>query len=791
MSPDRAPATSPRSGNGQDLHLDLQAWHAQYRDPSLAADLGRRLAEHGGDAAARGRGWFHVAFARPRGATPVVDTEAIERTLHEATRAGDADLDRRALILRAEQLRRADRHADALALLDQAIVSDPLPEAGDAGRYTLGLALSVASMECMALGLLDRALELRYRNVSLAEGLADRAPLANALGNLGGLQNDLVNLEDGLVCSARAVETAEGAGMNGSPAWFAATCNLAIAHLQNDDPPRALATARRMQAMQYAAPPAKRGRYEVMWAVAALKNGLHDEAERWLDSARARWLDPDEVLIEWFVARAMLDNQLGRPAQARATCDEARAITQSGGDEVLPIDLWQLCDEGVRACRALGDFEAALAYRDLSFRQYELMAGRSARARRVTAEIQHGLDLARLARDEALRRRQAAEAEQRRLAELNEALREAGETRTRFLAAASHDLRQPLHALSLQTAHLAQLLEGSPHREVVTRMGQAVNSLASMFDSLLDLSRIEAGAVEPSPTPVHLPALLLALIEEHRPEAEQRGLRLAVRCPDAARTLHVHSDAVLLEDLLRNLIGNALKYTPRGGVLVALRQRHEVAGGTRWRLQVIDTGIGIRETDQARIFEAFFQADNPDRQRARGLGLGLSIVQKLARLLGHPLHLASTPGRGSCFGIELDAVPVAPPAVAAAPSRPGPRAGLRLAVAEDDDETRRALTELLEGLGCEVLDAASGDALAERLRSLDGPWPEALITDHRMPGQLDGLGLARHWQARRGGPAPVLVLSADTRAPASLPPGIAWFGKPVTEERLRRWLAQL
>ena len=696
-----------------------------------------------------------------------------------------------ALILRAEQLRRAERHAEALALLDRAIGAEPAPEAGESERYTCGLALSVASMECMALGQLDRALELRYRNVSLAETLADRAPLANALGNLGGLQNDLMNLEDGLICSARAVETAEAAGMRGSPAWFAAICNLAIAHLQNDDPPRALATARQMQVMQQVAPPAKRGRYEVMWAAAALKNGLDAEAERWLDSARSRWADPGDVLIEWTVARAMLDNQLGRHARARALCDEARAITQSGGDEVLPIDLWQLSDEGVRACRALGDFEAALAYRDLSFQQYERMAGRSARARRVTAEIQHGLDLARLARDEALRRRQAAEAEQQRLAQLNEALREAGETRTRFLAAASHDLRQPLHALSLQTAHLAQLLEGSPHREVVTRMGHSVSSLAGMFDSLLDLSRIEAGAVEPVPGPVHLPGLLLSLIEEHRAEAEQRGLRLALRCPEAAHTLHVHSDPVLLEDLLRNLVGNALKYTPRGGVLVALRRRQGDAGGTRWRLQVFDTGIGIGAADQARIFEAFYQVDNPDRSRARGLGLGLSIVQKLARLLGHPLALASIPGRGSCFGIELDAVPAPAQDLAAPPTGPALRPGLRLAVAEDDDETRRALADLLEGLGCEVLSAASGDALMQRLEALEGPWPEALITDYRMPGKLDGLELARRWQAHLGANTPVLVLSADTQAPGSLPSGIAWFGKPVPEDRLRRWLAQL
>lgn len=784
-----APVPDPFDAEGSGL--DLQAWRAQYRNPEQAAHIGLTLAREGRSAAWRGRGWFHVAFARPRGAAPVVDTAAVEQALAAAAEAQDTHLDIRCLILQAEQLRRAERHAEALAVLDRALERDPGAEAGEAEGYTLGLCLSLASMTCLALGQLDRALQLRYRSVSQAETLADRGPLANALGNLGGLQNDLVNLEDGLACSERAVEAAEAAGMQGSPAWFAASCNLAIAHLQNDDPPPALATARRMQALQAKAPPGKRGRYEVMWAVAALTNGLHVEARSWLDSARARWKDEAEVLIEWYVARAMLDNQSGRHAEARAICDRARAITQSGGDEVLPIDLWQLCDEGVRACRQLGDLEAALVYMDESFRQYELMAGRSARARRVTAEIQHGLDLARLARDEALRRREAAEAEQQRLAEVNEVLRQTSETRSRFLAAASHDLRQPLHALSLQTAHLAKALEASPHREAVARMGLSVASLTGMFDSLLDLSHIEAGAVEPLLGPVHLASLLLPLIEEHRPEAEQRGLRLALRCPEAARSMCIHSDAVLLANLLRNLIGNALKYTPKGGVLVALRRRPVAAGAARWRLQVIDTGVGIAEADRARIFEAFYQVANPDRSRARGLGLGLSIVQRLSVLLGHPLHLASTPGRGSCFGIEFDAV--------SGEASPGPdtrlraevRAGLRLAVAEDDDETRHALVDLLEGLGCEVLAAPSGDALLQQLGELTGPWPEALITDYRMPGRLDGVGLARCWRDHQGEHAPVLVLSADSRIPSLLQPDIAWFGKPVQEDRLRDWLGRL
>ena len=151
------------------------------------------------------------------------------------------------------------------------------------------------------------------------------------------------------------------------------------------------------------------GRYEVLWAVVALDNGHVDEAQHWLSQARARWPHDEDVLIEWHVAQALLANHLGQYARARAACDQGRALTQSGGEEVLPIDLMQLYDEGVRACEQLGDYRAALAYKHLAFAQYEQAAGSSARARHVTAEIQHALDLARLAQEEATRRRLAAE----------------------------------------------------------------------------------------------------------------------------------------------------------------------------------------------------------------------------------------------------------------------------------------------------------------------------------------------------------------------------------------------
>ncbi len=776
--------------------LDLLAWRCQTRDVDQAAAIGEALARRGADARSRGLGWFHLAFARPRSSVPRVDEAAIAGTHAAAAATGDPMLAARSRIVWAEQHRREARHAEALALLEPLLDTDAAELGDEAARYTVGLCLSVASLCCIALGDVDRALRLRYRGVSIAEGLSDTGPLANALANLSGVHADMSNSGDALACGLRAVALADAAGMAGSLPWFTACCNLVIAHLQLDQVDEALAVSRRMQALQAQILAGKRARYEVLWASAAIHAGLLDEAAHWLDAAQQRWADASEVLIEWQLARAMLDNRQGRPADARRVCDQAHAQSLSAGEEVLPVDLWLLCEEGARACEALGDFEAALRYKQLGFSQYELMAGRSARARRVMAEIQHGLDLARLARDEALRRHEAAQAEQRRLAELNQALHRAGEARSRFLAAASHDLRQPLHALTLQTANLAQALAGHPQQAAVAPIRQSAAALAQMFDSLLDLSRIEAGTLAPALAPVPLARLLAALVEEHQAEAERRGLRLALRLPAAGNgaapaALQVHSDAVLLGSLLRNLIGNALKYTDRGGVLVALRRRQTSPGGRGWQVQVIDTGIGIAEDEQAQVFEAFYQVRHRDRTMARGLGLGLSIVQRLAALLDHPLTLRSVPGRGSIFSLALKAA--AAPAVpeqrpdAAAPA-PALQPGLRIALAEDDADAREALCVLLRGWGCEVTAADSGDALLHRLAAAPGPWPEVLVTDHHMPGTLDGLGLAQRWRERLGPAAPVLLVSADPALPASAAL-LDRLPKPVLPERLAAWLA--
>ncbi len=222
-----------------------------------------------------------------------------------------------------------------------------------------------------------------------------------------------------------------------------------------------------------------------------------------------------------------------------------------------------------------------------------------------------------------------------RLGEQIAATERASEEKTRFLGTASHDLRQPLHAIALFGAALENELRDRPEGRNAERLMRAVNALGASLDTMLDVSRLDAGVITPVPQPVQLDALFLPLNHTFSARAEQKQLQLRVR----ASGLWVHSDPQLLHRMLSNLMDNALKYTARGGVTVMARAR----GDSVW-VEVRDTGIGIAPEQSGRIFEEFYQINNPGRDRSRGLGIGLSIVQRLSRLLRHPVQMHSRPG---------------------------------------------------------------------------------------------------------------------------------------------------
>ena len=220
--------------------------------------------------------------------------------------------------------------------------------------------------------------------------------------------------------------------------------------------------------------------------------------------------------------------------------------------------------------------------------------------------------------------------------------------KSQFLAAASHDLRQPTQSLMLLTASLSAKLEGRPEAAIATHIEHATNALRDILDGILDLSRLDAGVVTPAPENFALGEWMRKLQDESTAAARSKDLRLKF----VPSSCWVRSDPWLLTSVLRNLIDNAIKYTPSGKVLVGCRST-----ATSVRIEVYDTGVGIAPEDVERVFEEFQQVGNPERDRAKGLGLGLSIVRRLSLLLDHPLTVRSIPGKGSCFCLTVPRAP--------------------------------------------------------------------------------------------------------------------------------------
>jgi signal transduction histidine kinase/CheY-like chemotaxis protein len=368
-----------------------------------------------------------------------------------------------------------------------------------------------------------------------------------------------------------------------------------------------------------------------------------------------------------------------------------------------------------------------------------------------------------------------------------DAAEQANRAKSSFLAAASHDLRQPMHALGLYLATLRSQPLGAAQRELTERMAGSVAALESMFDSLLDISRMDAGVVVPEPRVFDVGALVQRLAGDFAAEAERRGLRLSVRVGAAPRELRAFTDPLLLERVLRNLLANAVKYTTAGGVLVSCRPRR--GPPPCWRIEVWDTGIGIPAHEQARVFDEFYQVGNPARERRAGLGIGLSVVRRLTGLLRLPLALRSQPGRGSRFGVDVPATtaPESPTVEAAAA---GSVAGLGVAVIEDDLEVRDGMQRLLADWGCRVAAGASADEV-ERSAQAQALTIGAVIADLRLRGGRDGIGEIEALRQRRRPALPALLVSGDSapdRVALMQHSGLPWLAKPVSAARLRSWL---
>jgi len=361
--------------------------------------------------------------------------------------------------------------------------------------------------------------------------------------------------------------------------------------------------------------------------------------------------------------------------------------------------------------------------------------------------------------------------------------------KSRFLTAVSHDLRQPLHALDLFHASLKSKLEQEDQKKLLGLACQSSRALGEMLGELMDIARFDAGKIRPELQMIPLVPLLKECADEMQLMAVEKRLKLRVRLPRKACV--VNSDPVLLKRILRNLLSNAIRHSESGGVLLGTRMRDSCV-----HIEVHDTGLGIAEAQLPHIFDEFYQIDNPERDREKGLGLGLAIVRRVAEVLNHHIHVRSQQGRGSCFSV------IAPLGAAVGlclqevvqPEVDANVAGLFVFVVDDDRAILQGMRELLLGWGCEVLLAESEVDLFGKLTAHEYPPADVLISDYRLRHGHTGLDVARAVQAHFSSEIPTLIISGDVNPEVQAEvraAGCYWQEKPVHDDVLKKMIAEL
>ena len=361
------------------------------------------------------------------------------------------------------------------------------------------------------------------------------------------------------------------------------------------------------------------------------------------------------------------------------------------------------------------------------------------------------------------------------LSEVNRLLAQSDRDKTRFLAAASHDLLQPLHAARLFAAALEREIDERP-RQLVKRVESAIQAAEELLRALLDISKLDAGGVQVRPEPVNLRSFLGDLTDSFRPLAEEKGLTLRLGPAPGL----VVTDPVLLRSVMQNFLTNAIRYTRKGGILVGVRRR-----GDNWRIDVVDSGVGIAPD---RIEAAFGEFTRLGEVEVEGLGLGLALVRRIARLLGGRISVASTPGKGSRFSFGLPAAlgQTILPLASATPGRGQALRQLDVLVVDNDSLIVEATSALLHGLGHRPIGATNMADALRQCRRVD-----ALLADYQLDGDEDGLTLIEQIRALRPG-LPVLLITAESgedMRERALVMGVPVLAKPVDPARIASFLA--
>jgi signal transduction histidine kinase/CheY-like chemotaxis protein len=361
---------------------------------------------------------------------------------------------------------------------------------------------------------------------------------------------------------------------------------------------------------------------------------------------------------------------------------------------------------------------------------------------------------------------------------------EASLAKSTFLAAASHDLRQPVHALGMFVGALRGVALTPDAVRLVERIEESTNAMDSLFSAILDISRLDAGVVDVQARPFAIQPLLDRICAEYSAEAQEKSITLVCHACRAA----VHTDPLLMERIVRNLLSNAVRYTISGRVVVGCRRR---VG--KIRVEVWDTGPGIPAAERERVFQEYFQLQNPERDRTMGLGLGLAIVRRLSNLLSCPVILRSELGRGCCFSVEMPeaTAPVFKEATTSGIALETTR-GLVLVI-DDEAAIRDAMHSLLTGWGYAVITAGSGAEMLVELAKCP-MRPDVIICDYRLRGEENGIGVIQQLQAEFNEAIPAMLITGDTAADRLVEArssGLLLLHKPVLNSRLRAAIVNL
>ena len=759
--------------------LDRPVWRTRFRDPQELRQAAEALAANApADSLVAGLATFHLAWHRlalfDQEGAGVLHARALQT--FERYHFGHG-IDRLRVVKALILLRAGDSQAALNALNEPARASEeePLPEA----RY---IALNIRALCHGDLGDLDSAMRSFSAALTAARQTGIAVFAANALGNFGGFHADIHNFEDAERMCREAFALAEEAGARAP--WVTSGTNWMLALFFLGRHAEARSVALRLLTREAWLLPAKRSAYFTKFAAVFLHAGDATEAARFLDRAESI-ADPGVTLrtIEWYWVNAELRNAQGRHAEALTLCRQAIGSGADFDQVSLPTDLMRLYNAATQAAEAMGDFSAALRFKKEAFSKYETLVGQSARAKRLALQIEYEVQHAEWQRDRALSEQRSAEEERRRLADLNQALAAINTDKSRFLAAASHDLRQPVHAIGLFADTLVEQVEAGEVRDMVSRIQQSMRAMNGMLSELQDISSLNAGVTHARMATIPVTDVLMYLDNEFSSIARDRGLDLRLSSAD----LWVRSDPALLRRILQNLVANALAHTREGGVLVSARGR-----GDSVLLDVWDTGIGIDAAHLPRIFDEFYQIGNTSRDRRKGMGLGLAIVRRLADLLAHQLEVSSRPGKGTRFRLHLprtEAVAVGNGASVTGLCELTDKVAL---IIDDEPDVRDGMAATFAARGCHVLaasDTASAlEALAVTVRS-----PDFAVIDCRLESE-SGLTALSALRSHLRWRLPALIVTGDTLA-ADLTQidaaGEAWLVKPVSTDALQLAVSKL